>query len=516
MMFACVFIPVFALQAILRAESRQTNGKQKDVPIVLLDNAENVPRVIALNEAAAMRNISVGTTKMQAEQSGAIVKIRSVAEENAAQAELVAGVSQFSPRIASSSVGVIFLDIEGMDRLFGAPAELAAALAKAVKKLRFKANVAVASNLDTALLAARGIRGITVIARGQEAETLSRLPIGVLGPSDRQQEILEHWGIHTCGELAKIRPVALRERLGKDGLGLWQLARGESARLFVPLAPAPVFEDSIELEDAVDLLEPLLFIINRLLEQIVVRLLEHSLSLEALQIRLGLEIHTDRNASDSPKKQKLDLFELALKLPVPMHDTKTLLKLLQLELEAHPPQGPVKTVIVIATPAKPRSSQGNLFVRAAPEPEKAEVLQAKLRGLTGQVDAIGRSTVGAPGIVDSRMPGSFTVLPFVAAYTKKKKNPSPQTEDDLLRLYRPPKNARVRIAKGQPSHISFGSVSAAIKKCSGPWRLSGNWWAERWAREVWDIELQLSAGVAFYRTFQDLASNRWYVAGKFD
>jgi protein ImuB len=177
---------------------------------------------------------------------------------------------------------------------------------------------------------------------------------------------------------------------------------------------------------------------------------------------------------------------------------------------------PVKTVTLIATPAKPRSNQGNLFVRTAPEPEKAEVLQAKLRGLTGQVDAIGRSTVGAPGIVDSTMPGSFTVLPFVTAYTTKKKNPSPQTEDDLLRLYRPPKKARVRIAKGQPTHISFSSVSAAIKKCSGPWRLSGNWWTERWAREVWDIELQLGAGVAFYRIFQDLASNLWYVVGKFD
>src|SRR5437764_6443410 len=102
MMFACVFIPVFALQAILRAESPQTIAKQKDIPIVLLDNAESVARVVALNEAAEMRNISVGMTKMQAEQSGATVKMRSVAEENAAQAELLACVSQFSPPIASS------------------------------------------------------------------------------------------------------------------------------------------------------------------------------------------------------------------------------------------------------------------------------------------------------------------------------------------------------------------------------------------------------------------------------
>jgi protein ImuB len=272
----------------------------------------------------------------------------------------------------------------------------------------------------------------------------------------------------------------------------------------------------MELDDPVDLLEPLLFILNRLLEQIIGKLRSRSFSLEALHVRLGLEIHADRNAKDCPHKNTLDVFELTLKLPVPMHDAKTLLKLLQLELESHPPKGPVKTVTLKAKAAKPRSGQGNLFVRAAPEPEKAEVLQAKLRSLTGQVDGSGRSTVGVPGIADSTQPGNFTVLPFVAAGTKKKKVLPPQIEDDLLRMYRPPRKAKVRIVDGQPAHISFGSVSAAVKECSGPWKLSGNWWTEHWAREIWDVELRLDSGAVFYRAFQDLVSNRWYIAGKFD
>jgi protein ImuB len=520
MLFACVFIPAFELQAILRAELPATGRKQRNIPIVLLDrakaNVESEAKVFAVNDAARMRSIEVGMTKMQAEQAGAIVKVRSVAEEGTAQAALLDCVSQFSPRIEVAAAGAILLDVEGMERLFGQPPELATALAKAIKKLRFRANVAIASNPDVALIAARGVAGITVISSGKEEASLSRLSIDVLSPASKQKEILDHWGIRTCGELAKNRPVALRERLGEEGLALWKLARGESARLFVPSAATPKFEENIELEDSVDLLEPLLFMINRLLEQIIRKLLARSFSLEALYVRLGLEIHADRNANDCPYKNTLDAFELALKLPVPMHDAKTLLKLLQLELESHPPKGPVKTVALTAEPAKPRSSQGNLFVRAAPEPEKAEVLQAKLRSLTGQVDGSSRSTVGVPGIVDSTQPDNFTVLPFVSAATKKKKVLPPQIEDDLLRLYRPPKRARVRIVDGQPAHISFGSVSAAVKQCSGPWKLSGNWWTEYWAREIWDIELRVASGVACYRAFQDLVSNRWYVAGKFD
>jgi hypothetical protein len=47
--------------------------------------------------------------------------------------------------------------------------------------MELEAKIAVASNPDAALLAARGFSGVTLIAEGHEAERLGDLPVGVAG-----------------------------------------------------------------------------------------------------------------------------------------------------------------------------------------------------------------------------------------------------------------------------------------------------------------------------------------------
>ena len=48
--------------------------------------------------------------------------------------------------------------------------------------------------------------------------------------------------------------------------------------------------------------------------------------------------------------------ERILRLPVAMRDTKVFLKLLQLELAAHPPGAPVTKIWITALPAPPRTA----------------------------------------------------------------------------------------------------------------------------------------------------------------
>ena len=51
-----------------------------------------------------------------------------------------------------------------------------------------------------------------------------------------------------------------------------------------------------------------------------------------------------------------------VKLPVPTTDTKLLLKLLQLDLDAHPPGAPVLKVSVEAETLRPQRVQDGMFV----------------------------------------------------------------------------------------------------------------------------------------------------------
>src|SRR5437870_3714979 len=119
-----------------------------------------------------------------------------------------------------------------------------------------------------------------------------------------------------------------------------------------------------------------------------------SRALAAIEIRLQLKL----------ENQPVDT--RAIRLPVPMRDTKTLLKLLQLELNAHPPAAPIVAVALQAEAAKPRASQGGLYSPPTPEPEKLELTLARIAAV------VGPDNVGSPELLDTHRPGGFRISDF--------------------------------------------------------------------------------------------------------
>jgi len=205
-----------------------------------------------------------------------------------------------------------------------------------------------------------------------------------------------------------------------------------------------------------------------------------------------------------------------LKLPFPTCDGKVLLKLLQLDLAAHPPQAGVKRIRIRALPARARPVQGGLFQALAPEPAKLEITVARLRSVVGEKDSHGRCRVGFPAVVDSHRPDHFQVLPFVSV--RENKSARPPLPQCAVRLFRPAIPARVELsADDAPCWIGFSQTKARVIHASGPWRCGGDWWNTReWRREEWDLELTIDGAAAVYRVFRDLVSKRWFVEGMYD
>ena len=112
-----------------------------------------------------------------------------------------------------------------------------------------------------------GFQGITVIDPGDEARRLGTLPVEVLGLEADALETLHAWGIRTFKSLAALPTIPLTERLGQYGLHLQRLAQGAVMRELVPASLPESFQESTELEEPVELLEPLAFVVNRLLDQ---------------------------------------------------------------------------------------------------------------------------------------------------------------------------------------------------------------------------------------------------------
>ncbi len=400
--------------------------------------------------------------------------------------------TRFSPLIEQTSNEAVIFDVEGMGQLYPTPRHLAEAI---VAQAGIPVNIGIAANPDAAWHAARGFKGITVIPPGEEAKVLAPLPLNLLGGSPQTAETLYIWGIRTFGEFAALPPMGVAARLGKEGVGLQRLARGEGYRRLRLLEDALHFEDEIELDDPVDLLEPLSFILSRLLNDLCARLSARSLATTEIRLRLTLELAPPHEAT--------------LRLPVPMRDPKAFLKMLQLELGSRPPGAPVLKVWLALEPARPRTEQHGLFTPLSPEPEKLELTLARIRSLVGPDKA------GTPEILDTHRPDSFRIValgqgPLSAA--------APRTHM-ALRRFRPRLFAQVRLQSGRPSHVASMTMASLsrgcpVLACAGPWRTAGEWWKpDPWAHDEWDVALG-DGGV--FRLHRELPTERWFFEGRYD
>jgi protein ImuB len=274
-MFACIFIPDFSAQALIRFEP-----ELRARPVAVLTGRPPLEKVVALNERARQRGVEAGTTKSQLEAwENLVLRARSEPQETSAHAALLDCAQSFSPEVEDTSPGTVLLNLAGLEPLLGSLPKIARDLAQRVSQMGLEANFAVAANPDAALLAARGFSGVTLIPEGREAERLGDLPVDVLlesFSSDAEEaarwvETFDRWGIRKLRVLAALPGVPVSERLGQHGIRLQKLARGAVSRNLRVWEPQLIFAESVELEYPIVLLEPLAFLLNRMLEQVCAR-----------------------------------------------------------------------------------------------------------------------------------------------------------------------------------------------------------------------------------------------------
>jgi len=590
-MFACLYIPDFPVESIVRSEPLL-----RERAVAVLEGKPPLARLIALNEKARSLGMDVGMTKLQAavfaesaapansakepttrlRSDRAVLRQRSPEQEIAAHAALLDIAHAFTPRVEDTAPDTLLLDLAGLERLYGAPAKMASDLAARVAILGMEAHIAVAANPDAAMHAARGFDGITVIPPGSEAQRLGILPLPVLldgfeiccprvaGEKAPQREklleqmldTLERWGVRDFRTLALLPEHALTSRLGEAGAQLRRLARGESTRLLVLSAPPSQFEEVMELECPVETIESLSFILNRLLDHLCARLEARALAAHELRLRLQLERRVADEetttltelggiCSDSHNVALKPVVERILRLPVSMRDAKVFLKLLQLELAAHPPGASVTKIWILAVPAPPRSAQCGLFLPALPEEEKLEITLARISAVVGERRA------GIVKLLNTHRRDSFHIDRFSVAADGSSLKVLPTLSDAVsqtalaLRLLRPACLIRVQLSEGRPKSLATDTrqtnrdeLQGNVVWSAGPWHSSGDWWTENtkrenpdtmqsgpWDREEWDVAITRTNGnrtansrydIVLYRIYRDRATDQWFADASYD
>jgi protein ImuB len=500
-LYLCLHVRDFAAQALTGARGA----------VAVLSGEPPLERVFAMNRQARILGLEMGMSRVQAESFPVMLLRRDRQREKISFAELLSCAERFSPRIEAiaspqeeSCGATLVLDVSGSERLLGGARQIAETLRQSIRGIesagRDAASVAAGQNAYAAVLAARGIRGVTTIAPGREAEMLATLPLYVLELNDATAQTFATWGIHTLGQLAALPAKALVARVGQSGFRLQAQARGEYKHLLVPTeepADAALCE-AMELEHPVELLEPLLFLLSHMLEQVTERAAQRALAIASVETCLVLA----GNALDGAERRE---HRRTVRPALPERDRHTLLKLIQLDLELHPPDAAVVALRMEAHPARPQTAQQGLFAAQAPEAGRMEILLARLRKLVGE----GR--VGAPELLDSHAPEAFRVANFESGQTSSSStiNRIAQAErfyanqsatlgvnqfashSPALRMVRPPRAVAIELRDNIPAAMYYEGRRLTVQSGSGPWRTSGAWWTHpAWCREEWDVVLK--------------------------
>jgi len=540
MAFACIHVPDFLVQSVARAEPALRNGA-----LVLISGTPPLWTVVAANAAAFQAGIQLGMTKSQAEEfPGVEIRQRSEAQEKATHAALLDVGWSVSPRVEDTAPDTIVVDLEGLTSLFGADEKIAQELAQRASRMGVIPRVGVASNIEVAIHAARGFPGITMIPAGEECERLGGLPVHVIATETEVLETLERWGVDTLRALAALPVLQLSDRLGQEGVRLHKLAQGAFQRSLILALPNLHFEEEMELEDSVEELEPLSFLLGRLLDQLCARLEARALAVRAVHIRFDLEPSFEPFSENGAQaltngfreKSAAKQYVKVLTLPVPMRDSKMLLKLLRLQLQADSPAAPIQKIVLGADAAPPRVAQNGLFVPCAPDPENLELTVARLAKLVGD------SNVGAPELLDTHRSENFRVRKFSASKERTRNRQKGETRFGRetrrgthrslagFRTIRPAVAVTVEVREERPVRVCLQGMHGDVVVASGPWRSSGDWWQEdAWNQDEWDLTVDFGVShgqrehpvnswpqYGVYRVYYDALRRSWFVRGFYD
>jgi protein ImuB len=471
-MHAALWLPRFQLQAALRAPPA---GMDCKALVALLDEpagARHAAQVLHACEMAERQGVRAGMTATQAQARcpSLILLRRDAALESAAQQTLLQCAAQWTPHYETTLPGCAVLDLRRSRDVTGREESHGRDMLAWLSSHAMDARVGFAANADLAMLAARATSSVLVLRDARdEARFLHQLPVASLRPSADSQQVLELWGVRTLGELIRLPRADVTARLGQEGRLLWDMAAGGRQRLLKLVRPTMSFRDELELEHAIECLEPLLFLLRRLLQGLCERLADVWLVAAAMQLTLRFDDRTEH-------QRELHVAE-------PARDPGLLLRVLETHLGGLSAAAPIRYVALEIRPVTPLGNQGQLFERALRDPNRFAETLTQLEAL------LGTGHVGKARLLPSRRTDAFTVTAFREPSSTDSTTIVPTPTGLPLRRLRPSPRVQVKLAHGSPDRFHHDRQWHDIAKAEGPWLLSGDWWDAtlRWDKEVWTV-----------------------------
>jgi protein ImuB len=318
-------------------------------------------------------------------------------------------LATFSPGVAGvvdpvdPAFGLLEVQVDGLDRLWGAEPVLAGRLVEALGPIlpgrprvgiagtRFAATIAAATASPAAAPASStfGDGSTMIVGPGDEALFLGPLPAGLLTPDPDIRARLGRFGLRRIDAVAAIPRSALVARFGEEGARIHARAIGEELEPFRPRRAPERLCLGIGLEPPVEELEPLRFVLHRLTAALADQLVARGAATGRVSLRLSLDPAFAR--AGSPTEMTVEQ-----RLPEPSSEAEAIERLLFVRLERDPPSVAVSRLELELSEVAPASGQQlALFIPQANRLARLRWQLARLALAFGE-DRIGRVELADP------------------------------------------------------------------------------------------------------------------------
>ena len=479
----CAFVPRFELA--IRARADPSLWEQ---PVASVDWASRPPRILCASPAAEQLGVRVG--QIASRVRSRLPELTCFAPDpsliGGTEREVLGKLATVAPRLDSDGRGAFFLGLEGMERLWPDDRCLLERLSALFAELRLPARIRIAASPFAAWVGA-------VWAKGADQTPLDQVPLSELDLGESARELCALLGLRTAGALTRLPPGTLAARLGAEGARLERLCRGEQFPLWPTVQKLPRTAETVELdlEPALEGLEPLLFTLQALLDRLLAAVAAERQALVELSVRVRLDDrseHLERFVPQAP----------TLQVPI-------WLDLLRLWLERRPFGAPVARLQLTASKIGPASQSQLSLLRQQEEQAAAAWGQAVAR-LSA---AFGSQAIVRPVLRNTYRPEARLEW-FPASALSANSSPAAPRQafaplSLALRQLEPPEP--VVLCPG-PSLRREGGAPVRIVGLDGPQRLSGEWWGRPFDRSYsW---LRLASGELCW-VFREEPGGRLYL-----
>jgi protein ImuB len=468
-MFAALHIPDFLIVAGLRSRPDQQHLPSGVLSLRSAYEPQEKLPLLSVNRAARVAGIGEGWPLNRALVRCPDLNIiaRDPGAEASLREELIVLGESLAPDLEITAADSVVVDLSSR----------AAAVGQALDALSLTGGQLWHARAPTPDLAHLAAQNEATQGRVVAPADFFELPLELLATLTRRQDLmglLQLWGLKTLGDFMKLPRQALAERLGPE-VGNWHdLLLGKTCRLLRLHRPPESFSQSLDFDDAVVSLDPLVFAIKRLLHTLTARLGARHLAAKHLDVMLTME------SGEQLLRQ--------IRLPEPQTAVEGMLSPLQTWMDSLRLEAAVVSLHLDAETTFATAAQREWFGRQLPQPERWAETLAKLEAL------LGPNRVGIPVPDNSFRPDAFTIRPATDSATM----PSPTNRPDCsipISRFRPPREIAVahEFRNRQPCPLALltGPHPGEIVDIRGPFRTSGDWWnsTETWLRLEWDVQV---------------------------